>query len=206
MSSKVALSWDQQVELLVRRELEISDLTAVRDFLKAENYYRFSGYARYFQREPHYGDDRFQPRTTFEEISISTSAVASPPSSPASETSSEAKNATSFASGQTMLQTRGLMSFPSGRPSTLGPSAHYRRPSSGERTARSPKLWRRVSEWRTPASPTAFEPLCIFATGVHTTAACGTTQSSMPARPRATYAPKRRGSPVSSSLDPSSMW
>lgn len=68
MSSKATLSWGQQVDLLVRRELEISDPAEVQDFLKAENYYRFSGYARYFQREPHYGDDRFHPGTTFEEI------------------------------------------------------------------------------------------------------------------------------------------
>lgn len=46
MSSKATLSWDQQVELLVGRELQISDLAGARDFLKAQNYYRFSGYAR----------------------------------------------------------------------------------------------------------------------------------------------------------------
>lgn len=68
MNSKATLSWDQQIELLQERALKISDVPAAREFVKAENYYRFSGYARYFQREPHYGDDRFQPGTTFEEI------------------------------------------------------------------------------------------------------------------------------------------
>lgn len=68
MISKATLSWDQQLELLEKRELQVSDRTAAREFLKAENYYRFSGYARYFQRAPHYGDDRFQQGATFEQI------------------------------------------------------------------------------------------------------------------------------------------
>lgn len=68
MISKAPLSWDQQIVLLTTRELAASDWTAARAFLRAENYYRFSGYARYFQRAPHHGDDRYQPGTTFEEI------------------------------------------------------------------------------------------------------------------------------------------
>ncbi|MDP9904789.1 Abi family protein [Arthrobacter bambusae] len=58
----------KQVELLADRGLVIDDKAACEAFLAANNYYRFSGYARYFQRAPHLGDDSFQPDVTFTEI------------------------------------------------------------------------------------------------------------------------------------------
>lgn len=65
---KPSLSWDEQVALLVQRGLVIDDEAACADFLAATNYYRFSGYARYFQVAPDKGDDRFKPDTTFQAI------------------------------------------------------------------------------------------------------------------------------------------
>ncbi|GAB78916.1 Abortive infection bacteriophage resistance protein [Austwickia chelonae] len=65
---KPSLSWEQQVTLLLDRGLSVSDKDACTDFLAANNYYRFSGYARYFQVAPHRGDDTFRPGTTFDEI------------------------------------------------------------------------------------------------------------------------------------------
>ena len=68
LTSKPALSLDQQVELLERRKLTIHDETACRRFLASENYYRFAGWARYFQNAPHLGDNDFHPGTTFDAI------------------------------------------------------------------------------------------------------------------------------------------
>lgn len=65
---KPSLSWDAQVALLVQRGLVIGDEGACAAFLAAHNYYRFSGYMRYFQRAPHAGDNTFRPGTTFAEI------------------------------------------------------------------------------------------------------------------------------------------
>lgn len=65
---KPSLSWDAQVDLLVQRGLVVSDRVACAAFLAANNYYRFSGYMRYFQKAPHLGDNSFQPGTAFEEI------------------------------------------------------------------------------------------------------------------------------------------
>lgn len=59
---------EEQVELLARRGLAIDDDKGCAAFLSATNYYRFSGYARYFQRAPHEGDDAFEPGATFAEI------------------------------------------------------------------------------------------------------------------------------------------
>lgn len=61
-------SWEEQVALLVERGLEVRDDSACADFLKVNNYYRFSGYARYFQVAPHEGDNRFLSGSTFESI------------------------------------------------------------------------------------------------------------------------------------------
>ncbi|WP_245650543.1 Abi family protein [Nocardia harenae] len=58
----------EQIELLSRRGLVIEDGPACSEFLTAHNYYRFSGYARYFQQAPHVGDDAFRPGVTFDEI------------------------------------------------------------------------------------------------------------------------------------------
>jgi abortive infection bacteriophage resistance protein len=65
---KPSLSVDDQVALLGRRGLTIDDETFCSGFFSRVNYYRFSGYARYFQRAPHLGDNVFVPGTTFAEI------------------------------------------------------------------------------------------------------------------------------------------
>jgi abortive infection bacteriophage resistance protein len=65
---KQSLSWDEQVALMVGRGLAVADQFACARFLAATNYYRFSGYARYFQKAPHLGDDDFRPGVTFDEI------------------------------------------------------------------------------------------------------------------------------------------
>jgi abortive infection bacteriophage resistance protein len=65
---KPSLSWDAQVALLVQRGLAVSDEGACAAFLAVNNYYRFSGYMRYFQKAPHLGDNGFRPGTTFDEI------------------------------------------------------------------------------------------------------------------------------------------
>lgn len=62
------MSWGEQVSLLVQRGLAISDESQSAAFLAANNYYRFSGYSRYFQRAPHQGDNAFRPGTSFDEI------------------------------------------------------------------------------------------------------------------------------------------
>lgn len=67
---KPSLTWDEQVALLARRGrgLIVDDEDACAAFLTATNYYRLSGYARYFQQAPEQGDDAFRPGTTFDEI------------------------------------------------------------------------------------------------------------------------------------------
>lgn len=65
---KPSLSWDEQVALLDNRGLTIPDKAKCAQFLAATNYYRFSGYARYFQRAPHLGDDDFRQGSSFDEI------------------------------------------------------------------------------------------------------------------------------------------
>ncbi len=65
---KPSLSWDEQVVLMVERGLAVADEFVCAGFLAATNYYRFSGYARYFQKAPHLGDDDFRPGITFDEI------------------------------------------------------------------------------------------------------------------------------------------
>lgn len=67
-SMKPSLSWDAQVALMTGRGLAIDDEAVCAEFLAATNYYRFSGYARYFQKAPHLGDDDFRSGTTFDEI------------------------------------------------------------------------------------------------------------------------------------------
>ena len=65
---KPSLSWDEQVALMVSRGLAVRDADECARFLAATNYYRFSGYARYFQRAPHLGDDDFRQGVTFDDI------------------------------------------------------------------------------------------------------------------------------------------
>lgn len=65
---KPSLSVEEQVELLDRRGLLIEDRRECEGFFSANNYYRFSGYMRYFQRAPHFGDNAFLVGTTFSQI------------------------------------------------------------------------------------------------------------------------------------------
>lgn len=65
---KPGLSLDELVDLMDRRGLIIEDKPSCAAFLAAANYYRFSGYARYFQKAPHCGDNDFRPGTSFGEI------------------------------------------------------------------------------------------------------------------------------------------
>ncbi len=65
---KPSLTVVQQVDLLSGRGLVIADRAECARFLRSTNYYRFSGYARYFQRAPHLGDDAFEQSASFEAI------------------------------------------------------------------------------------------------------------------------------------------
>jgi len=65
---KPSLSWEAQADLLVERGLAVGDRDACVAFLAAHNYYRFSGYMRYFQKAPHRGDNSFEPDTAFDDI------------------------------------------------------------------------------------------------------------------------------------------
>jgi abortive infection bacteriophage resistance protein len=65
---KPSLSCDEQVGLMVRRGLAVGDHAECIAFLAAHNYYRFSGYAPYYQQAPDQGDDTFQAGTTFSAI------------------------------------------------------------------------------------------------------------------------------------------
>lgn len=67
---KPSLSWGEQVDLLVGRGLVVNDRDTCAAFLAVNNYYRFSGYMRYFQKAPHLGDNGFQPGTSFDEIRV----------------------------------------------------------------------------------------------------------------------------------------
>lgn len=53
---------------MLERFLVIKDRDACAKFLSETNYYRFSGYARYFQKAPHLGDNDFLRGATFDEI------------------------------------------------------------------------------------------------------------------------------------------
>ncbi|ALD13266.1 Abi family protein [Clavibacter capsici] len=65
---KPYLSWPDQIALMAGRGLLVTDESDCARFLASNNYYRFSGYARYFQRAPHLGDDDFLPGTAFDDI------------------------------------------------------------------------------------------------------------------------------------------
>ena len=65
---KPCLDWDDQVSLLRSRGLVIDDEERCRTFLTGNNYYRFSGYTRYFQKSPEYDDNNFIKGTTFTTI------------------------------------------------------------------------------------------------------------------------------------------
>lgn len=50
------------------RNLAISDRDAAARFLRTTNYYRFTGYSRYFQIDPRRGDNGYRPGSQFDEI------------------------------------------------------------------------------------------------------------------------------------------
>lgn len=54
------MNYQEQVSRLQERGLVISDAHACESFLSEVGYYRFSGYFRYWQKDPEYGDDRFR--------------------------------------------------------------------------------------------------------------------------------------------------
>ncbi|RYG78464.1 Abi family protein [Yimella sp. RIT 621] len=62
------LSWPDQVSLLQQRGLEISDTDVCEERLSRVNYYRFMGYARYFQAAPHDGNNSFVAGATFADV------------------------------------------------------------------------------------------------------------------------------------------
>lgn len=68
MSRKKWLSLDQQVELLTGRGLIISDVNACRQTLQRIGYYHMSGYWRFFQRDPNFGDNQFRGGVSFDDI------------------------------------------------------------------------------------------------------------------------------------------
>lgn len=62
------LTIEQQIDLLSNRGLIIPTRHEAEKFLERQNYYRFSGYARYFQNSPSKGDQRFRAGTRWDDI------------------------------------------------------------------------------------------------------------------------------------------
>ncbi|QWW19514.1 Abi family protein [Schaalia sp. 19OD2882] len=60
--------YDEQVELLQERGLTVTDTASAAEFLSRVNYYRLSGYFRYWQVAPMKGDNRFLDGSSFEVI------------------------------------------------------------------------------------------------------------------------------------------
>ncbi|WP_370287913.1 Abi family protein [Nocardioides sp.] len=65
---KRALSYSDQVSLLQSRGLAVGLPDRAAEYLRVENYYHFSGYARQFQRDPRNGDNAFESGCTFADI------------------------------------------------------------------------------------------------------------------------------------------
>lgn len=62
-------STNQLVEILrEERGLDISDGAGAVTFLRSTNYYRFTGYARYFQVDPVHGRNKYKTGTTFAQV------------------------------------------------------------------------------------------------------------------------------------------
>ena len=62
------LSFDEQLELLAGRGMRIEDERSAVQVLSCVSYYRLSGYFRYWQKDPEYGDNNFIPGTSFSRI------------------------------------------------------------------------------------------------------------------------------------------
>lgn len=67
-SRKPWISYAQQVDLLRSRGMEIDDVGGAHEELRRVGYYRLSGYWRFFQHDPAFGDNRFRDGTRFSEI------------------------------------------------------------------------------------------------------------------------------------------
>lgn len=65
---KPHLSFQEQRELLAARGLDCGDAAECEWFLSVANYYRLSGYARYFQVDPTNGRDAFREGSTLREV------------------------------------------------------------------------------------------------------------------------------------------
>lgn len=66
---KPSLTTDQQIDLLVGRGLNISDLQQTKKYIDFIGYYRLSGYGFPFQEDQDIaGDHKFKPDTSFEQI------------------------------------------------------------------------------------------------------------------------------------------
>lgn len=62
---KKAKTFDEQIDILEKRKLEIKDREEIKRILSRVNYYRLSGYFKYFYVE---GKEEFKERITFEDI------------------------------------------------------------------------------------------------------------------------------------------
>lgn len=67
-SPKPFLSLEEQVDLLSSRGLDIGNRAAAMAFMHKTNYYRLSGYLRWFQNDPSAGDNGFRPGSSLEEV------------------------------------------------------------------------------------------------------------------------------------------
>lgn len=67
---KVSTSIDEQIRLLTSRGLivENSEHSQLQQFLTDSNYYRISGYWKYFQVAPQHGENDFIPGTSFQDV------------------------------------------------------------------------------------------------------------------------------------------
>lgn len=66
--AKKFLSFEEQVQQLLDRGLQIEDTQKCQSFLASTNYYRFSGYFRYWQQDPLRGDNSFISGSDFDVI------------------------------------------------------------------------------------------------------------------------------------------
>lgn len=62
------LNYGEQASLLAERGLTVEDHDSAAEFLSVTNYYRLSGYFRYWQRDPLNGDNRFIAGASFNAI------------------------------------------------------------------------------------------------------------------------------------------
>lgn len=65
---KTQLTISEQVRLLKERGLKVADFEECGRFLQMTNYYRFSGYFRYWQSDPLHGSNTFIPGADFDTI------------------------------------------------------------------------------------------------------------------------------------------